>query len=135
MKQTIPDIDRKGLRDFALATGATLALLFGLVLPWLFGLHYPRWPWVVGGVLAVWGLAHPGSLRPVYRVWMRGALLMSRFTTPVILGLVFFVVITPCALVMRVFGRDAMTRQFDPNASSYRTPSRSPVKNHMERPF
>jgi hypothetical protein len=51
------------------------------------------------------------------------------------MGLVFFLVITPTALIMRIMGHDPMARRFDPKAKSYRIPARRPSKTHMERPF
>jgi hypothetical protein len=131
----IPELDRQGLRQFALSTGAIIAVLFGLFFPWLLDVHFPTWPWIVAGVLAGWGLAAPASLRPVYRGWMRFGLLLNRITTPIILGILFFFVITPTSALLRVFRRDAMARSFDEEAKSYRVPSTERPKSHMERPF
>ncbi len=131
----IPELDRKGLREFGLVTGGVLAGLFGLVLPWLFERSYPLWPWVVGGVLALWGLVAPMSLRPVHYWWMRLALLLSRVTTPLILGLVFLLVFMPVALVMKLLGRDPMARRFDDRATSYRVPSHKAPREQVEKPY
>ena len=131
----IPELDRAGLRQFAIVTGALLVVLFGLALPWLFGFGYPNWPWMVAAALIAWGVVAPQTLRPVYRGWMRFGLLMNRITTPLILGLVFFIAITPLALVMKVIGRDTMRRRFDPDTASYRIPSVSSPKEKMEKPF
>ncbi len=131
----IPELDRKGLRDFGLVTGGIIAALFGLFFPWLLEFQIPIWPWVVGGVLAVWALVAPTTLKPVYHGWMQLGLMLSRITTPLILGIVFFLVILPMALVMRILGHDPMMRRFDDSAKTYRVTShKAPVKN-MERPF
>jgi hypothetical protein len=66
---------------------------------------------------------------------MRLALVLSRITTPIIMAVVYFVVITPVAFIMRLIGRDPMARRFDPNAKSYRIPIKKRSKEHMERPF
>ena len=131
----IPELDAKGLRQFGLLTGGIIVVLFGLVLPWLFGFGFPLWPWIVGAVLGAWAGAAPRSLRPVYGVWMRFGLLLNRVTTPIILAVVFYGVITPTSLVMRVLGRDAMARRFDRTANSYRVPSKPPPKRNLEKPF
>lgn len=135
LTHTIPDLDRKGLREFGLVTGGALAGLFGLVLPWLLDFSIPLWPWVTGGVLGLWGLVAPMSLRPIHYWWMRFALLLSHITTPLILGIVFFLVFVPVALVMRLFGRDAMVRRFDDRAPSYRVPSQKAPREQLEKPF
>ncbi len=131
----IVELDRKGLRDFGLVTGGILAVLFGLFFPWLLESRIPLWPWVVAGVLAVWGLAAPMSLQPVYRAWMKLGLLLGRITTPIILGVVFYLLIWPMGFAMRLFGRDPMARRLDDVVKTYRVASRKPPKENMERPF
>jgi len=135
MWHDIPELDRKGLREFGLTTGGIFASLFGLVFPWVLGRPYPLWPWVLGGLLVVWAGVAPASLRGPYRLWMRGAMLLSRVTTPVLMSVIFFLVITPTALLMRLVAYDPLTRRFDPTAKSYRLPPRHAPKTHMEGPF
>lgn len=131
----IPDLDRAGLRRFGLVTGALLAALFGLLLPWIFGLKFPVWPWALGGILVVWALFAPQSLNPVYRGWMRFGVFVGGIMNRVILGLVFFLVMLPLGLVMRLGGSDPLARRFDPKATSYRVPSRVRPNSSMENPF
>ena len=131
----IPKLDRKGLRDFGVVTGAIVAGLFGLFFPWLLELKIPIWPWVLGAVLAVWGLVAPLKLDPVYHTWMKFGLLLSRITTPIVLGIVFFVVFFPIGFGMRLFGRDSLARRIDLETTSYRVPSVKPPKENVERPF
>jgi hypothetical protein len=62
----------------------------------------------LGTLLVAAGLLAPARLGPVYRGWMRLAHAMSRVTTPVFLGVVYFGVFTPLGLVMRLLGRRAL---------------------------
>ena len=135
VQHTILELDKKGLRDFGLVTGGILAALFGLFFPWVFERPIPTWPWIIAGVLAAWALVLPLSLRPVYRIWMRLSIVLSRITTPIVMGVVFFLVVTPVALCMRVLGRDALARELDPAATTYRVQMKRRTKEHMERPF
>jgi hypothetical protein len=132
---TIPELDRKGLRDFGLMTGAIVAGLFGAFFPWVLERAYPIWPWVVLGVLGGWALIAPQSLRPVYRGWMKVGLLLSKVTTPIVMGAIFFIIIVPVGLIMRVMKHDPMHRKFEPQAASYRIKSERPPKNNLEKPF
>ena len=131
----IPELDRKGLRSFGLTTGTAVVVLFGLAIPWIFGLSFPRWPWILFGVLAACALVAPQILRPVYRGWMRFGLFMSRITTPLILGIVFFGVLLPMALVMKVINRDPMARKLDADQDTYRVESTKAPRENLEKPF
>jgi hypothetical protein len=59
----------------------------------------------LGGALWLAGLLVPGRLGPVYRAWMGFAHLLSKITTPIFMGAVYFLVITPIGLLMRALGR------------------------------
>ncbi len=131
----IPELDHKGLRNFGLSTGAIIAALFGLLLPWLLNGSFPIWPWILFGMLAASGLIIPRALGPVYKGWMRFGLLMSRIMTPIVLGIVFFGMVVPMGLIMRLGRRDPMARNFDGSLRSYRVTSEKPSRDNMERPF
>jgi len=134
-RREIPELDAAGLRRFGLTTGAIVVVLFGIAIPWLFALAWPAWPWAFAAVLGAWALVAPATLRRLYHGWMRFGLVMSRITTPLILGIVFFAVITPVALVMKIARRDPMARALDSGAASYRVPSAGAARETMEKPF
>jgi len=135
VSKTIPELDAAGLRKFAYTSSALLVVLFGLLIPWVFKFELPVWPWIAGGVLAVWGTVAPSSLNPVYKLWMRFGLIMNRITTPIILGIVFFLVFAPIAIAMRFFKRDRLKFTTDTNAETYRIISTVHPSNKMERPY
>ncbi|HLH78016.1 MAG TPA: SxtJ family membrane protein [Candidatus Binataceae bacterium] len=127
--------DRQELRNFGLLTGALIALVFGLLLPWLHRWTAPRWPWVAGLALWVPALLWPMVLYPFYRVWTALGLGLGWVNSRIILSLLFFVVITPMGLLRRALGHDAVARRFEPQAASYRVASRARSKESMEKPF
>jgi len=131
----IIDLDRNELRKFGVTTGLVVALLFGLALPWLLGFPFPIWPWIVFAILASWGLIAPMSLQPVHRTWMKFGLFMSRFTTPLILGLTFFIAIVPMGLLIRLFGHDALKLKVDRSADSYKIHSEKKTRDTLENPY
>lgn len=133
--QAIPELDRRGLREFGLVTGAAIVVIFGLFFPWMLGLDWPLWPWIVAAPLWLLALVRPSWLRWTYRAWMRFGLLASRVTTPLLLGIVFFVMISPMAMVRRLRGKDPMQRTLDPDQDSYRVQSARSPKEKLERPF
>ncbi len=136
MLSAVPELDRRGLRSFGLTTGAMVAVLFGLAVPWLLEHErMPVWPWAVTGALVALAAAAPAALRPVYRAWMAFGLLMSRVTTPLLLGIVFLLVVTPIARVRAAFGNDPLARRFARGATTYRIASKPSNAHDLERPY
>ena len=130
----IPELDRKGLREFGLVTGAIVAGLFGLFFPWLLERSLPLWPWVICGVLGLFGLVAPMALNPVYKIWMRFGLIMSKIMTPLVMSIVFYLVITPTGLIRRALAKDSLARKFS-DADSYRVPSKKAPVENLEKPY
>lgn len=130
----IPPLDRQQLRNFGLTTGAILALLFGLLLPWLLSHAWPLWPWIVAGGLGGLGLIAPTLLAPVYKAWMKFGHVMGAINTRIILGVFFYLIVTPIGLAMRLFRWDPMRRRLGEDAS-YRVASHVKPPQHMEKPF
>ena len=90
----------------------------------------------IGSLLITAGLAVPTMLHPVERAWMAMAHAISRVTTPIVLGIVYFLLITPIGLVVRAGKRSSITRE-EPVAGSYWiTTSKDPsTKGGMTRQF
>lgn len=74
---------------------------------------------IAGLALVLFGILVPSGLRRPYLVWMGLALALGFVTTRIILGVVFYLVITPIGLVRRALGHDSMHRKPDASVSSY----------------
>jgi hypothetical protein len=135
MDPLIEELDVKGLRNFGLSFGAIVAALFGLFFPWLLELAYPRWPWLLLTGCAGWSFIAPRTLRPFYRLWMRLGIALSKITTPVILGVVYFLIITPTGLIAGLFRKDPMRRNCKENRESFWQDSEQRPASHMDDPF
>jgi hypothetical protein len=135
MTGNIATLDKAGYRKFGLVSSAIVVILFGLCIPFLFSLGYPRWPWMFAGVLSLWALLVPATLKPVYIGWMKFGNMMNWINTRLILGILFYGLFMPFGLVMRVFGKDPLHRKLDANSASYRVKSRSVDRNNVEHPY
>jgi len=135
MSQVIPELDHRGLRQFALIFAAIVVTVFGIVIPLLAGHGFVWIPWAIGGVFATWGLLAPATVRPFYRLWMRFGMVMSAIVNRVVLGIVFYLILLPFGLVFRARGVDPLKRKWDPDVPSYRVISDDQDPKHMERPF
>ena len=111
--------------------GLTFAVILGFIglYPVFWG-NMPRlWAALpaVGFLLAA--LVKPDLLGPLNKLWLRFGLLLHSIITPVVMGLIFFVAVTPTGLIMRALGKDMLRLKRDSAASSYwihRTPPGPP---------
>jgi len=135
--QKIPELDTKGLRQFGLMLGGILMALFGFILPWSWSWDScPNYLWILTGALVLmWALIAPGSMRGLYQGWMRIAMAVGNVINRIILAIIYFIVITPMGLVMRMMGKDPMHRELDKSMVSYRVISKVRDRDHMERPY
>jgi hypothetical protein len=107
--------------------GFTFAVVFALFGGWsLWKAHWVGFP-ILGAsaVFALLAVARPRVLHPLNVIWMRFGLLLGLIVTPFVMGVIYFGIFTPVALVFRIKGRDALRRSFDRDSTSYwihRTP-------------
>lgn len=126
------------LKHFGLVTGALIILLIGGLVPWIWDQNILQWQKTtapIGGVLIVWALVHPGSLVHIYKPWMFIAEKIGWLNTRLILLLLFYVIILPTGLLMRIIGHDPMAKRFLNERPSYRVSREPQTKEHMETPY
>ena len=101
--------------------GIVMAVVFTIIGVWpLLSEGPPRW-WALIVAALFCGLAflRPALLAPLNRLWFRFGLLLNKITSPLIMGLLFYGVITPYAYILRWLGKDLLCLRFDPSAESY----------------
>ena len=102
--------------------GLVFAGAFLLVALWPLVHHASPRLWAIGVAVmfALCAWLAPRILAPLNRIWFRFGELLHRIVSPIALGVIFFGVITPYALVMRLFGRDALLLRKGSARPSYR---------------
>jgi hypothetical protein len=102
---------------------------FGLVFTAVFAV-VGLWPvvhgepirfWVIliaAGFLAI-SIGFPRALYPLNRAWFHFGMLLGRLVSPIVMALLFFIAVTPTALVMRLFGKDPLRLKLDRSLESY----------------
>ena len=129
-----PPITPYQIRTFAFPLGGIFALI-GLW-PWIgHGTGVRIWALLISGALIIPGIIFPRILTPAYRGWMVFAEKLGWFNTRVLLGFIFYGVLTPIGLVRGMFGNPSFTRGFDKQAKSYRVLKESRASNHMAKSF
>ena len=96
--------DKKDLRSF----GVMIGIIFLLIAGFLFYKEKESFQifLYVAGAFIGFGLIIPIILKPIYIVWMTFAVVLGWFMTRFILSLLFYVIITPIGVVLRIFGKD-----------------------------
>ena len=130
-----PKYTPKELRDFGLIMAGMLILMFGIVLPWIFGYSTPYWPFIAAVVFAVVALIRPVLLGPVNSIWLKISDVLGWVNTRLVMGIMFFLLIAPIGILMRLFGKDTLNNKLSEKESSYRIITKVRDKKHLEKPF
>ena len=110
------------------AFGISFAILFAIIslVIWLVFDLVLTWTIVVSGLFLITACVMPWLLLPLNRLWGAIAHRIGQFNNYLILGIFFLLVMLPVALVMRLLGRDPMSRRLSDEDGSYW----SPVRRH-----
>jgi len=108
---------KSDFRKFGITVGVVLMVIAGFLF-WR-GKETFEILLISGSLLFVLGIAIPAVLKPIYWVWMILATLLGWVMTRVILGLLFYVVITPIGLLSRLFGNQFLELEWDKSKDSY----------------
>ncbi|MEE9166401.1 MAG: SxtJ family membrane protein [Candidatus Neomarinimicrobiota bacterium] len=113
------DISNKAIRKF----GVVIAVGLGSVGTFVFlrtnNLYSALWLWGIGLLFLILGFILPPVARPFYRLWMLIAYLLGGFVSQIILTLLFYFVLTPIGLVLRLMGKDLLSKNYGSSQESY----------------
>jgi hypothetical protein len=116
-KQNDPAGDGGSDRHFGLLVGGAL-MAIGLWPLWHHrGVRW--WALAIGLAFSLIALAAPSVLAPLKRVWMKFGWLLGRAVSPIVMGALLYLVITPVGLLQRLFGRDPLQLKWDREADTY----------------
>jgi len=117
---------------------------FGIVFFFVF-LIISLWPLINGNPLRVWsifvaiiflilGLMNSKLLTPLNLLWFKFGKLLGFIVAPIVMGIVFFVVITPTGLIMKIIGKDLLDNKYNNKIKSYWI-NRGKLKSTMKQQF
>jgi Saxitoxin biosynthesis operon protein SxtJ len=124
----------KQLRSFGFTVGGIFALIG--FWPLVIRAEDPRW-WalVVAGCLLLPAVVFPRSLIWVHKGWMAIGHVLGWINTRIILGIVFYVIVTPIGIFRRWLGKDPMGRQVRPDLDSYRVIRKPRPASHLTKQY
>jgi hypothetical protein len=124
----------KELRQFGLLVGG----VFGVIGLWpiVFRSESPRW-WalMLGSLLILLAASAPQSLKQVHSGWMQVGQVLGAINTKIILGIIYYFLITPMGLSMRLLGKDPMHRTLTQGTNTYRVVRAPRPRQHMRHQF
>ena len=71
------------------------------------------WSLVISFIFLILGLINSKILTPLNRLWFKFGLLLGKFISPIIMGIIFFIVVTPIGIIMRLFKKDLLNLKFN----------------------
>ena len=91
------------------------------------------WALAISFVFLILGLLKSKVLTPLNKLWFKFGILLGKIVSPIIMGLIFFLVVTPIGLIMRILRRDILNLKFN-NSNSYWIEKNEP-KSKMKNQF
>jgi hypothetical protein len=109
---------RKELRQFA---AIWLVFFAALGVWWWYdgSATVARWLWIAAVAVGLPGLVMPALMRPIYVGWMAAAFPIGWVVSHLLLGTLYFLILTPIGLLLRLLGNDPMNRELDRAAKTY----------------
>ena len=91
------------------------------------------WSLIISLIFLVLGLINSRILNPLNKVWFKFGILLGKIVSPIIMGIIFFLVVTPIGFIMRILGKDLLNLKFNTNKSYWieKTGPKSKMKNQF----
>ena len=125
--------------DIKLGSNKSFGIVFSIV--FLLIAIYPlinseglrAWSLIIAIIFLVLGLINSKILTPLNKLWFKFGILLGRMVSPIIMGIIFFLVVTPIALIMRIIGKDLLNLKFNKEKSYWieKTGPKSKMKNQF----
>ena len=91
------------------------------------------WASIVAIVFLILGLINSSILTPLNKIWFKFGILLGRIISPIVMGIIFFLVVTPIAFIMRLLGKDLLNLKYNDNQSYWieKSGPKSKMKNQF----
>jgi hypothetical protein len=97
------------------------------------GIETRKWSLIISLIFLILGLINSQILTPLNKLWFKFGIFLGKIISPVIMGIIFFLVVTPIGLLMRLLGKDILNLKYN-NNQSYWVQNNSP-KSKMKNQF
>ena len=92
-----------------------------------------NWSLIISLIFLVLGLLKSKILSPLNKLWFKFGILLGKIVSPIIMGIIFFLVVTPIGFIMKMLGKDLLNLKFNNNKSYWikKTEPKSKMKNQF----
>ena len=91
------------------------------------------WSLIISIIFLILGLLNSPILFPLNKIWFKFGILLGNFISPVVMGIIFFIVVTPTSFIMRALGKDILNLKKNDKKSYWI--ERSKIKSKMKNQF
>ena len=115
--------------------GIVFAVVFGLIAFWplIKGNDIRIWALIISIIFLVLGLINSKILTPLNRLWFKIGIFLGNFIAPIVMGIIFFLVVTPTGIIMKLLGKDLIKLKKN-NEKSYWIEKKN-IKSRMKNQF
>ena len=115
--------------------GIVFFVVFSLIAlyPLSYGGEIRIWSLIISLIFIILGLLNSKILAPLNKIWFKFGILLGKIVSPLIMGIIFFLVVTPIGLIMRLLGKDVLNLKYNKNKSYWieKNGPKSKMKNQF----
>ena len=91
------------------------------------------WSIIISIIFLVLGLINSKLLTPLNKIWFKFGIFLGKIVSPLVMGIIFFFVVTPIGILMRFLGKDLLNLKFNKNSSYWieKTEPKSKMNNQF----
>ena len=125
------DIKISSNRSFGIVF-CVVFLLIGLY-PIIYNQDIRFWSFGISIIFLILGLLNSKILTPLNKIWFKFGLFLGKIISPLIMGIIFFFVVTPIGIIMRVLGKDLLNLKYNKSKSYWieKRDTKSSMKNQF----
>jgi len=125
--------------DIKISSNRSFGIVFFIVFflialyPLLYSKDIRIWSLLISLIFLILGLINSRILTPLNKLWFKFGILLGKIVSPIIMGIIFFLVVTPIGFVMRILGNDVLRLKFNTNKTYWieKTGPKSKMKNQF----
>jgi len=125
--------------DIKISSNKSFGIVFFIVFilialyPLLNGQEIRLWALIISAVFLILGLLKSKLLTPLNKLWFRFGIFLGKIISPIIMGFIFFLVVTPIGLIMRLLGKDVLNLKYNKERSYWieKNGPKSKMKNQF----